>query len=308
MNAKLHELMYAISSWDKPRIRDMAISILNDNKAQKDEQFCKQMITRIKNSSDLLEPLPSNISHLAFKENVQDFNGNRYLITKNEKILKDKIMKKQQAYNTLKDLNIRSVNSILLYGASGCGKTTFAKYLAHSLNLPYIYVNMSFIIDSHLGQSAKNIQDIFNYIKDEKCVFMLDELDTIGLNRGLKEDVGEISRICISLMQNIDRLNNDVILISATNRIDDIDKALISRFTIKHEFNNFHISEIEEYIINYLKDIDYTTTSDISSFALECKEKNLSNREIEHLLVIAIADAISQNSKNINLQFIEKED
>ena len=45
-----------------------------------------------------------------------------------------------------------------------------------------------------------------------------------------------MARITIALMQELDRVKNDTIIIGATNRLDMIDKALLRRFTIKHEY------------------------------------------------------------------------
>ena len=84
---------------------------------------------------------------------------------------------------------------------------------------------------------------------------MLDEIDAIGMKRGT-EDLGEMARITISLMQSLDLLENEVIVIAATNRKDMIDEALLRRFSIIHEAKKLNPGEVQDLIVKYLKDIN----------------------------------------------------
>lgn len=158
----------------------------------------------------------------------------------------------------LSEMRIKYLNTTLLYGESGTGKTTFGKYVAYKLGMPFAYLNFAQCISSYLGATGKNIEKVFDYISKQKCVLMLDEIDAIGIKRG-KEDLGEMSRIVIGLMQSFDLLENDLIIIGATNRRDMIDEALIRRFTIKHEVTILNNNEAYNLIIKYLEDlkIDY---------------------------------------------------
>ena len=59
------------------------------------------------------------------------------------------------------------------------------------------------------------------------------------VSAGKKFDVSEMNRITIAVMQELDRLSNNVILIGTTNRADVLDEALVRRFTFKH-----HVKEL----------------------------------------------------------------
>ncbi len=61
-----------------------------------------------------------------------------------------------------------------------------------------------------------------------------DAIDAIETRRGGKDDVAEMNRVTIALMQELDRLGNDTILIGTTNRPDTLDDALFRRFTFGH--------------------------------------------------------------------------
>ena len=93
-----------------------------------------------------------------------------------------------------------------------------------------------------MGKTSANLSLIFNFVKSMQCVFMLDEVDCIAMKRGQGGDSGpdgELSRTVITLMQEFDSLPNDIVVIGATNRIDKIDPAFISRFSAAHEIKPF---------------------------------------------------------------------
>lgn len=230
--------------------------ILLNNKAKANEDFCRMMLDKMRNS-DAME-LPPNVKGLLFVENPKEtFNENRYYLSDREKQIADTILKMSRVSQKLSEIGVNYVNSTMLYGESGTGKTTFGKYIAYRLGLPFAYINFSRMIDSALGGTAKNISNGFNYIKQVKCVFMLDEVDAIGLKRG-SEDVGEMSRIVIGLMQELDMLTSDTVLLGATNRIDIIDKALLRRFTIKNEVTRLSKEERAEMARKFFFDVGFT--------------------------------------------------
>ena len=97
------------------------------------------------------------------------------------------------------------------------------------MNLPFCYLNFSKVVDSYLGATSKNISQAFTYASANPCVFMLDEVDTISSNRADKSGAEkEIGRVTITLMQEFDKLANDVVVIAATNRLDILDDAFVS--------------------------------------------------------------------------------
>lgn len=128
-------------------------------------------------------------------------------------------------------------NKILLHGPTGNGKTTIARYIAQRSELPFIEVNADTVIDSKLGSSSYNINQILNSIK-EPCILFWDEIDSVGCKRGVKDGSAaghENDRMTNSLLTNMERLEDVVILIGATNRIDVLDSAFLRRFDAKIE-------------------------------------------------------------------------
>lgn len=231
--------------------------ILEKDHTQANRAFCNRLLTRLNNSSMNLMELPADIKSLLIMEDVSvSFNEKRYYLSQREQEIAEKIISMNRVAGRLADIGVNYVNSTMLYGESGTGKTTFGRYLAYKMGLPFAYLNFSRTVDSYLGSTQKNISKVFDYIKQQKCVFMLDEVDAIGMKRG-KEDVGEMSRIVISLMQNLDTLTSDITLLSTTNRMDIIDEALLRRFTTKHEVKRFDENERREMAEKFFCDVGY---------------------------------------------------
>ncbi len=119
---------------------------------------------------------------------------------------------------------------LMLYGPPGTGKTQTAKWIASELSLPLLTVRCDTLISSLLGQTSKNLRRVFEYASDRPCVLFLDEFDALANSRGNEKDIGELQRVVISLLQNIDALENNVILLAASNHEKLLDRAIWRRF------------------------------------------------------------------------------
>lgn len=111
-----------------------------------------------------------------------------------------------------------------------------------------------------MGSTAKNIAKAFAYASSNPCIFMLDEVDTISCDRKStsgKGSDGEMSRITVTLMQEFDKIPNDVIVLAAINRYDLLDSAFVSRFSTKQEMKPFTTEENQKMIQMFLSDIGY---------------------------------------------------
>ena len=124
--------------------------------------------------------------------------------------------------------------TILLYGEPGTGKSKLAAYIAAKLSLPLITARSDALVSSYLGSTSKNIRMLMDYAKERECVLFLDEFDALAKGRDDSNEVGELKRVVVSLLQNIDALDN-VILIAATNHPHLLDRAVWRRFQYKIE-------------------------------------------------------------------------
>lgn len=253
LNKNIKELIKSVADNDLEKAKTYAEIIISNETAISNQYFCKTIKNRLETQHHFIE-LPYDIKGILKMEDVSNFNENRYYLTDREKDIFTQIAMAKNTNEKLSEMRIKYLNTTLLYGESGTGKTTFGKYVAYKLGMPFAYLNFAQCISSYLGATSKNIEKVFDYISKQKCVLMLDEIDAIGIKRG-KEDLGEMSRIVIGLMQSFDLLENDLIIIGATNRRDMIDEALIRRFTIQHEVIILNNNEAYNLIIKYLEDL-----------------------------------------------------
>lgn len=262
MNQNEMHLLRAVCENNMKDAKAYARIMLEADNTQKNKVFCQRMLNRLREPSANLMELPANLSGILMKEDVSmSFRESRYYLNRREEELLNMIMKMSRAANKLSEMSIHYRNAAILYGDSGTGKTTFGRYAAYKLGVPFSYLNMSNLLDSHLGNTQKNIGRAFDHICIEPCVFMLDELDAIGERRG-SDSTKEMSRITISLIQNIDRLPNEVILLAATNRLDIIDEALLRRFSLKHKVEMFTEAENRAMVSRFLSDVGFSMDED----------------------------------------------
>ena len=142
------------------------------------------------------------------------------------------------------------VNKFMFSGAPGTGKTETVKQIARILNRTLYSVNFDMLIDSKMGQTAKNIADMFteinNLYQPEKVLVLLDEIDSIAMNRIESNDIREMGRATSALMKGLDILNDNIALIATTNLIDRFDKALLRRFDAIIDFNRYTEDDLLE--------------------------------------------------------------
>ena len=119
---------------------------------------------------------------------------------------------------------------LLLYGLPGTGKTQTARWIAGELGLPLLTVRCDTLISSLLGQTSKNLRRVFDYVEQRPCVLFLDEFDALASARGNERDVGELQRVVIALLQNIDALSENTIVLAASNHERLLDPAVWRRF------------------------------------------------------------------------------
>lgn len=197
-------------------------------------------------------------------------------------------IKERKQAEALAQMDIPVSNKILLHGPSGCGKTLSAYVLAGELNRPLIIVNLGTIISSKLGETSKNLTQIFKSADKEKAIVLLDEFDSLGKIRDYGQDHGEMKRVVNTILQLFDFVGQDTIIIAATNQLQMIDEALIRRFDLSIKIdlpNSEQIHDLIQYTIKdrFTFDDEQTKESIITN---ECK--NLSYYVIKRALLNAI--------------------
>ena len=150
------------------------------------------------------------------------------------------------------------INKFLFYGSPGTGKTEAAKQFARLLNRDLYLVDFSRIVDSHLGQTQKNLISLFKEIDgfspSGKLLVLFDEFDSIALDRIDSNDHREMGRAASELLKLMDRMNSNVVLVATTNLYLHFDKAILRRFDAKIDFDRYSkedLAEIAEEMLDY---------------------------------------------------------
>lgn len=126
---------------------------------------------------------------------------------------------------------------LLLYGPPGTGKTLLAGHIAASLQRPLYVARLDSLISSRLGETAKNIRGIFEFVPARNAVLFLDEMDAIAKIRDDRHELGELKRVVNTVLQGLDSLTDDVVTVGATNHPHLLDPAIWRRFPYKVELN-----------------------------------------------------------------------
>lgn len=142
----------------------------------------------------------------------------------------ERVIVEHRQRDRLANYGLRPRHKLLLLGPPGCGKTMTAHALAGEMRLPLFTVRLDGLITRYLGETAAKLRLVFDAIEKNRAVYLFDEFDALGSDRGSDNDVGEIRRVLNSFLQLLEQETSDSILIGATNHVKLLDRALFRRF------------------------------------------------------------------------------
>ncbi len=120
------------------------------------------------------------------------------------------------------------VSGVMLYGPPGCGKTHIAGAIAGELDYAFLDVTPADLSSKYVGKPAENVQDVFTIAKaNQPCVLFLDEIDAIAGAREDQSSTSERGMVNQLLGELEDIEDEDVLVLAATNLLDDVDDAIL---------------------------------------------------------------------------------
>ena len=219
----------------------------------------------------------------------------------------DRVIKEYLKKETLSKYGLANRRKLLLYGASGTGKTMTASALAKEFNLPFFIVRTEKVVTKFMGETGQKLGRIFDFINEVPAVYLFDEFDAIGSQRGMDNEVGEQRRILNTFLQLLERDDSDSFIIAATNSIESIDKAMFRRFDDVIEYKlpdtEQRLALLREYLYT-AKDLDFSSAEPLfdgmshAEIKMVCsdifKESLLNDRKIDLPLVQTIVNMRQQ--------------
>lgn len=155
----------------------------------------------------------------------------------------------------LRSHGIQPRHRVLLSGPPGNGKTALAEAIAEGLGLPLLTVRYEHLIGSFLGETTQRLGRLFDHVRSIPCVLFFDEFDVVGKERGDAHETGEIKRVVSSLLLQVDALPSHVIVVTATNHAELLDRAVWRRFQLRLSLPSPSKSDVARFLARAFKAI-----------------------------------------------------
>ncbi len=214
-----------------------------------------------------------------------------------------RILREYRQQDKLKKHGLGNRRKALLAGPPGTGKTMTAAVLAGELYLPLHTILMDKLVTKFMGETSAKLRQIFEVIRERRGVYLFDEFDAIGAERGRDNDVGEMRRVLNSFLQFIEQDRSDSLIVAATNNPRILDQALFRRFD---DVLYYHLptgDEIRQLMESRLGQF----RGEKLSLKTAVKEaETLSHAEITQACDDAIKEAILADRKTVTATLLKK--
>jgi SpoVK/Ycf46/Vps4 family AAA+-type ATPase len=179
------------------------------------------------------------------------------------------VVEEQHRADLLRSYNLEPRHRVLLAGPPGNGKTSLAEAMASALMMPFCVVRYETVVASYLGETSTRLQRLFDHVRTRRCVLFFDEFDTLGKERGDEHETGEIKRVVSTLLLQIDRLPSHVVVVTATNHPELLDRAVWRRFQLRLELPAPGPVQIEEWLRRFEERVGMNLGRAASALATE---------------------------------------
>lgn len=204
----------------------------------------------------------------------------------------------------------RIPKGVLLMGPPGTGKTLLARAIAGEAGVPFFSISGSDFVEMFVGVGASRVRDLFAQgKKNAPCIIFLDELDAVGRHRGAGLGGGhdEREQTLNQLLVEMDGFesNEGVIMISATNRPDVLDPALLrpGRFDRQVVVALPDIKGREEILKVHMKKTP--VAPDVDSIVLAKGTPGFSGADLENLVNEAALLGAKRNKERVDMSDLE---
>lgn len=214
-----------------------------------------------------------------------------------------KVILEQRQKDKLQRYGLLPRRKLLFTGPPGTGKTMAASMLACELKLPLYTILLDGLITRYMGETASKLRLIFDHIKQTRAVYLFDEFDAIGTQRGATNDVGEIRRVLNSFLIFAEQDDSESLIVAATNHPELLDRALHRRFDDIINFDKPNAYRIGRIVENRLAAFDMSSLDLVSILP---KAEGLSCAEVVRACEDAAKEAVLHNDSNLSTTLLLK--
>ncbi len=208
----------------------------------------------------------------------------------------DRVLVEQRQRERIREHGFAPLRKLLLVGPPGTGKTMTAAALAGELGLALFTIQLDGLITKYMGETAAKLRLVFDAMHATRGVYLFDEFDALGGQRGGANDVGEIRRVLNSFLQFLETDESDSLVIAATNHVKLLDRALFRRFDSVLEYKLPSQQVATQVMRARLGLLD---TSQVDWAGAAAAAETLSHAEITHACEQAAKNAILAHTTSI---------
>ncbi len=209
----------------------------------------------------------------------------------------DRLVAEQRERTRIREHGLSPMRKLLLVGPPGTGKTMTASALAGDLGLPLFGVRLDALITKYMGETAAKLRLVFDAIQSTRGVYLFDEFDALGGERGASNDVGEIRRVLNSFLQFLEQDDSDSVVLGATNHVGLLDRALFRRFDAVLEYA-LPSTEVAERVMRAR--LALLDTTSMNWQRVVSASEGLSHAEITHACEHAAKNAILEHTTRVS--------
>lgn len=197
--------------------------------------------------------------------------------------------KKKDVHECLQFLDLNG--NVLLYGRPGTGKTSICyACMLETPSASFYQVNCSALISEKLGKTQKLIDELFKEVIDEAKKYptylLIEEIETFLPNRDGSKDLEDMKRALTVFMHYMEREIPNLMIFCTTNYIQNLDPAIIRRFSYKFEVLNPNEIAVNEFLTNKDNPFNCYFTDEVinKKIAYKVVENNMTFADLKNIM------------------------